>query len=445
MPVDPSPPSSGVELDVRIEKIVVGGDGLARHEGRVVFVPGTAPGERHRVRVVREKKDFARARSVELLEASSSRRIPPCPYYESCGGCALMHLLPEAQLEAKKAMLAEGLARTGTRPRAEIGLLSAEEIGYRNRLRFHVAVSGTRPIAGFRRRGSHEVVDVESCLLGSRTLNEAWRRVRRTLADRRPFARSLLAVELVESSHEPGRIAGRFVVSSTDGLRALDEPRREELRSAIGLEGLSGAVAGGGPLVRTGRTFVEHRVGELVLRQSMGSFFQANRFLLGKLVAAVVPEAGPMAPPRGLDLYCGVGLFALPLAQRVGSVVGVESETLALRDARENAARAGLGNVRFVRSDAAEYAARARLREEDVVVLDPPRGGLPPELVEAIGRSPLRSIRYVSCDPPALFRDSARLARHGFEIESATLVDLFPNTHHFETVARFSRARRHST
>jgi 23S rRNA (uracil1939-C5)-methyltransferase len=442
MPADASPPGAR-ELDVRIEKIVVGGDGLARHEGRVVFVPGTAPGERHRVRVVREKKDFARARSIELLDASVSRRAPPCPYYESCGGCALMHLRPEAQLEAKKAVLTEGLERARIRLGAPVAALSAGELGYRNRLRFHVAFAEGGPIAGFRRRGSHEVVDVETCLLGSKTLNETWQRVRRALTDRRPLAKSLISVELDESSHEPGRIAARFVVSSTDGLRGLDEPRREELRSAIGLAGLVGAVFRGGPVVRTGEPFVEHRVGDLTLRQSLGSFFQANRFLLDELVDTVVPAPeteGAETGTRGLDLYCGVGLFALPLARRVSNVIGVESETLALRDAKTNAARAGLGNLRFIRSDAARYAARDRLRKEDVVILDPPRGGPRPELVDALAQSPLRTIRYVSCDPAALFRDSARLAAHGFAIESATLVDLFPNTHHFETVAVFSRS-----
>lgn len=445
MRVDPSAPPGDRELDVRIEKIVVGGDGLARHQGRVVFVPGTAPGERHRVRVVREKKDFVRAQSVELLESTPSRREPPCPYYESCGGCALMHLQPEAQVEAKKAILVEGLERAGTRLGSPVATLSAAELGYRNRLRFHVAFSEgrPRPVLGFRRRGSHEVVDVESCLLGSAALNETWRRVRREVGDRRPLARNLVSVELDESSHEPGRIAARFVVSSTHGLRGLDEPRREELCSVLGLRGLVGAVSQGGPVVRTGEAHVDHRVGELTLRQSLGSFFQANRFLLRGLVDAVVArsdaETKTDTDARGLDLYSGVGLFALPLARRVSSVIGVESETLALRDARENATRAGLGNLRFVRGDAAVYAARAKLRPDDVVILDPPRGGPRPELLESLGRSPLRRIRYVSCDPASLFRDSTRLAAHGFGIDSATLVDLFPNTHHFETVAVFSR------
>jgi len=442
------------DFEVEIEKIVAGGDGLARHEGRVVFVPGTAPGERHRVRTLREKTDYVRAVSVEILESSPERRTPPCPYYESCGGCRLMHLRPEAQLEAKRRILLEGVER-GTRAPYEkpLTLHSAKDVEYRNRLRFHVAFVASQPIAGFRRRESREIVDIERCLLGTETLNLAWQRVRGLLSENRRLARSLVAVELEESTHEPGRIAARFLVSSSDGLRAFEEGKREELLTELGLEGMVAAVdddRGGGPGVRAGRPYVEHRVSGLTLRQSVGSFFQSNRFLLQDLVSEVVADSGEGGAARGLDLFCGVGLFTIPLSRRLASVIGVESQSLALKDARENAERAAAdgpepsAKPRFVRGDASTYAARAKLASlaaGDLVILDPPRGGLSPVLIEAVGKSPVRSIRYVSCDPPALFRDAVRLSDHGLALSSLALFDLFPNTHHFETVAVFSRGR----
>ncbi|MGH9337928.1 MAG: class I SAM-dependent RNA methyltransferase, partial [Vicinamibacteria bacterium] len=321
-----------------------------------------------------------------------------------------------------------------------------EELHYRNRLRFHVVFSGGRPIAGFRRGQSHEVVDVERCLLGSPTLNETWGRIRRALLERRPLARSVVSVELEESTNEPGRIAALFLVSSNHGLRSFEtEEQRRELLSELGLEGMVAAVSsdfGGGPGVRAGRPFVEHRVRDLTLRQSVGSFFQSNRFLLQELVDTVLRDASAEKTSRGLDLFSGVGLFSLPLSRKLSSVIGVETESLALQDARENAKRSaavGGSRVRFVRSDAASYLSRAKLSPEDFVILDPPRGGLAPELVQAFGESPLRAFRYVSCDPPALFRDALRLSAHGFAIESIALFDLFPNTHHFETIAVFSR------
>ncbi len=434
------------EFEVRIEKIVAGGDGLGRHEGRVVFVPGTAPSERHRVRAVREKTDYVRAVSVEILDASPDRRTPPCPYYESCGGCRLMHLHPKAQLEAKRRILLEGVERaTGVPYEGPLTVHSAAEVSYRNRLRFHVTLVAGKAIAGFRRRASHEIVDIDRCLLGTETLNQAWQRLRRVISENRRLARSLVAVELEESTHEPGRIAARFLVSSSDGLRAFQEERRTELLTELGLEGMVAAVdedRGGGPGVRAGRPYVEHQVEGVTLRQSVGSFFQSNRFLLQDLVSSVVSDAAAVGARRGLDLFSGVGLFALPLAKKLAKVVGVESGSLALKDARDNAERAaaeGGPKVRFLRSDATTYAARAKLEPTDFVLLDPPRGGLSPALIEALGTSSVRTIRYVSCDPPALFRDVVRLSAHGLALQSLDLFDLFPNTHHFETLAVFSR------
>jgi tRNA/tmRNA/rRNA uracil-C5-methylase (TrmA/RlmC/RlmD family) len=365
-----------------------------------------------------------------------------------------MHLRPEAQLEAKRGILLEGVERALRAPYpSALPLHGASEVSYRNRLRFHIAFVGGKPISGFRRRESHEIVDIERCLLGTSTLNGAWQRIRSAVSDDRRLARSLSSVELEESIHEPGRIAARFLVSSSDGLRSFDEGPRNELLTGIGLEGLVATVdqsqkprKGGGPLVRAGRPFVEHRVSGFLLRQSVGSFFQSNRFLLEELVSRVVAESATAEAERGLDLFSGVGLFALPLARKLASVIGVEAHRLALDDARENAERAiaqGLsGGIRFLRGDASAYAARARLSPSDRVILDPPRGGLSPALIEALGKSPVRSIRYLSCDPPALFRDMGRLAAQGLHLSELELFDLFPNTHHFETLAVFSRQRR---
>jgi 23S rRNA (uracil1939-C5)-methyltransferase len=442
------------DFEVKVEKIVAGGDGLARHEGRAVFVPGTAAGERHRVRSVREKSDYLRAVSLEILESSPDRRVPPCPYYERCGGCRLMHLRPEAQLEAKRGILLEGVERAQRAPYpSSLPIHAANEISYRNRLRFHIAFVGGKPIAGFRRRESHEIVDIDRCLLGTETLNGAWQRIRSLLADNRRLARSLSQVELEESTHEPGRIAARFLVSSSDGLRSFEEGPRSGMLAAVGLEGLVATVdenrasrRSGGPLVRAGRPFVEHRVSGFLLRQSVGSFFQSNRFLLEELVWRVVGESAAGEAERGLDLFSGVGLFALPLSRKLASVIGVESHGLALADARENAERAIAqhlaGRLRFLRGDASAYAARARLAPSDRVILDPPRGGLSPALIDALGKSPVHSIRYLSCDPPALFRDIGRLAAAGLPLSELELFDLFPNTHHFETLAVFSRQPR---
>lgn len=422
-------------FDVEIEKIVAGGDGLARRDGRVIFVPQTAPGERHRVEIAAEKRDYLRARSVACHAPSASRREAPCRYFGRCGGCSLMHLDAEGQLEAKRGILVESLARSGVAATdCELELARSPETGYRTRLRFHVARRGHRLEMGFRRRGSHRVEDVETCLLAGSELNRRWRLIRSFLENEPSLARALVSVELQESSGDPGRVVGHFLVRSSDDLRRFEEGVRERLRGAALLQGL--VVAFGSRRLRGGQPFVHHRVGKLELRQSAGAFFQANRFLLDELVASILP---PDPVPRAVDLFCGVGLFTLPLAERAGTVVGVESSSVAVRDAIANAHAADVDDVRFVRSEASRFAEHFSFREGDYVVVDPPRGGLSRRLRETLVRAPIRDIGYVSCDPATLGRDTAFFRRHGFELRRLRLLDLFPNTHHFETVASLSR------
>lgn len=432
-------------FEVTIEKIVAGGDGLARHEGRVVFVPKSVPSERHRIEVVQERKDFLRGRSTACLTVSAERRDAPCRYDERCGGCSLMHLTPAAQLAAKKNVLFESLVRgrvgpfdssaaTGGSSGLDISVTPSPEEGYRTRLRFHIERSERGLAMGFRRRGSHLVEDVEHCRLAGEELNSTWRRVRGYLRREEVLARRLVSVELQESSDVPGRIMGRFLVRSRDGLRRFDGNVREALLRETALEGFS--VAYGVREVRSGRAFVHHTVAGLSLRQSAGAFFQTNRFLLERLVAAVLPER---AVSRVVDLYCGVGLFAIPLSREARRVVGVESSPIAVRDAVANASAAG-ADVRFSCEDVGRFASGFRFERDDYVVVDPPRGGLPRELRETLARAPLREICYVSCDPASFARDASLLCRSGYHIRRLELLDLFPNTHHFETVASFSRS-----
>ena len=422
-------------FDVEIEKIVAGGDGLARHEGRVVFVPETAPGERHRVEIVQEKKDYLRVKSVACLESSASRREAPCPYYGRCGGCSLMHLGLDAQLEAKRGILLESFGRSGVETsNIPLELTPSPETGYRTRLRFHVSHRSDRLRMGFRRRGSHHVEDVENCRLAGSGLNERWRRIKRFFENESSLARGLVSIELQESSHDPGRVVGHFLVRSRGELYRFDPEVCAALLRAGWLDGL--VVAADSREVRAGQPHVHHRVAGVLLRQSAGAFFQTNRFLLEKLVTLVAPNA---TVAQLVDLYCGVGLFSIPLARHARDVVGVETSPVAVRDAIANAEAAGVKRARFVGADAARFAQGFRFGRDDYVVVDPPRGGLPHALRKALAKSPLRRICYVSCDPPAFARDAAAFLANGFRIDRLHLLDFFPNTHHFETVAALSR------
>jgi 23S rRNA (uracil1939-C5)-methyltransferase len=235
---------------------------------------------------------------------------------------------------------------------------------------------------------------------------------------------------------DPGRILLHFVVK---GNR---RPSRKELEELTEKARLGGVVVTEDEGRTTdwryinGRSAIVHRVGNIDYRVSAGSFFQVNRYLLEKLVSETVFSRG-IQGARVVDLYCGVGLFTLPLAKLAQRVTGIESSSSAIADARANALAAGMDNVEVIECAAGEYAERVGFEGAEVIIADPPRGGLEPRVVEAIAEHPPKELRYISCDPAALGRDAGRLARAGLSLERLAMLDLFPNTQHFETVAIF--------
>lgn len=429
-------------FEVTIEKIVAGGDGLARHEGRVVFVPQSAPGDCLVVEVIEGKRDYLRARIVEVKEASAHRRQAPCTYYVSCGGCSLMHLQIGAQHDVKKRILVESFYRQGHLDVEDlITVHSAQEAGYRLRARFHVRPSRHGTIVGFNERGSRRLVDIARCLQISPEANNVLEKTRGWMAV--TPAAGFDTFEILESNKGPvgadtGRILLNFVVKDNRGL-----PRREleELKEVARLGGVVVSASEGKSKhwrYSNGRSAIVHGLGGIDYRVSAGSFFQVNRYLLEKLVDEAASSM-TIGGARVTDLYCGVGLFTLPLAKLARSVTGVESSASAVADAWANASSARLDNVDFIESSAGDYAKKVGFEGVDMVVADPPRGGLDPWVVDAVRENPLQELRYISCDPPALGRDAGQLVRAGLSLERLVLLDLFPNTHHFETVAIFRR------
>ena len=427
--------------EVEIEKLVAGGNGLARHRGKVIFVPYSAPGERHLVEVTATSKDYAEARSLENLSSSPSRREAPCSYFGQCGGCSIMHLLPQAQLEVKKTILLESLERGGgINYKGKLGMQSGIDRGYRNRLRFHVAERRGGFDVGFHPRGSKEIIDIETCLQGTEATNAAISRCRHWLQSNTVIAKKILAIELQEGldpdkTNGSKRIVGRILVSNREDGRLFTRKRLSALVQQTGLDGIAVSTERA-IMARFGCQRVCHQLGALTIEQTIGSFFQTNRFLLKELAEAVMP---PDHVARAIDLHCGVGFFSLLLASNADWVVGVEASSVSVRDARENARRNAIVNVDFLRQKAAEYVQEFALRPQDYVVVDPPRQGLDLSLLRNLAASSLHQLRYVSCNAPTLARDASRLIAAGFVLEYLEIFDLFPNTHHFETVAFFRR------
>ena len=422
----------GALVEATIEKGVFRGRGLARVLGRVVFVPRAHPGDHVRARITEVHAGWAEGALVEVLRPSPDRRASPCPYVPLCGGCAYQDYGPEAELRLKQAVLQESLARAGAPWEGPIAVHASPEAGWRMRASLHFARGDAGLRLGLRQEGTRRVVDLEACLQLSQTMNRAARGIHAELAARPGLAARVHGLELLESPD------GRTLVATLEtGLGRHEAPPLAAI--GAGVPGLAGL----GVRTRTrslewlaGTPFVDVGVLGLAFRVHASSFFQANRFLLEPLARTVV-ELVPAGESRVLDLYAGVGLFALPLAARDGcETLAVEQSAQAAEDARVSARRAGLSRLSV---DAAEVEHRLRelpAREGERIVLDPPRTGAGRGVVEAIAARRPAAIVYVSCDPPTLGRDLALFAARGYRPDAVHLFDQFPKTFHMEAVVR---------
>ncbi|MCU1233718.1 MAG: rRNA (uracil-5-)-methyltransferase RumA [Candidatus Solibacter sp.] len=390
-------------FEVTVEKLVYGGDGLGRVDGRVIFAPFVLPGERIRAQAEKEKPGMVRARMLEVLEAAPDRIAALCPYFGKCGGCHYQHAPYAYQLAAKRAILAEELRRLGKmEPPDEIGIVSAEPFGYRNRVQLHVEDARI----GYREARSHKLCAVSRCPVGSPKVEAAIAALNEMARDGR-WPRFMKSIEI-------------FTDETQVQLNVLETERPVARRFFDWCgEKIPGMVEGA--LDYEGR-----------FRVSSNSFFQVNRFLIDRLVEVALEGA---EGETALDLYAGVGLLSVPLARKFREVTAVESGAGAVRDLQFNADRAGLTNLKALPKTAEEYLAGLETAP-DLVVLDPPRTGLGKAVVKRLGELKPRQVTIVACDPATLARDLAGLVAAGYAIEKMTLVDLFPQTYHLETVVR---------
>jgi len=386
--------------DVIIDKWVYGGAGLARVDGRVVLVPEVLPGETVRIDV----GDDVHARLVEVL-APDPERIAhvdvACLLFTICGGCHYQHAPYEYQLARKVEILREQLQRVGKiKFEGEIGVISGPPLGYRNRAQFHIAGGKI----GYLAARSHDLVPVEAeCPVSSPRLNQALSEIRDKLRDPR-FPRFVPGLAIFTNETD---VQINVIESDRPVARRFYEWC--ESKQAIDYQTIFGS-----------------------FRVSSRSFFQVNRFLIEKLVEAAIPEEGGES---AADLYAGVGLFAVQMARRFSSVTAVETGSSAAHDLEFNASQAAV-NVKVEQARVEDYLARLE-SAPDFVLADPPRAGLGKDVVGHLQRLAPPRMTIVSCDPATLARDLAGLT--GYQIDSLTLVDLFPQTYHLETIARLRR------
>jgi 23S rRNA (uracil1939-C5)-methyltransferase len=384
--------------EVKIDKWIYGGDAMARIEGRVVFVPFVLPGETVEIQV---KDGDMHADLVAIKQPAPERIAPPCPLFTRCGGCHYQHAPYEFQLAQKVEILREQLRRVGKiKWEGEISTISGPALGYRNRAQFQIANGKI----GYFASGSHDLIPVDGeCPISSPRLNQALAEMRSRMLDRR-FPNFVHSIELFTDETNV-----QVNILETD--RPVAKSFYEWCQSTVALE--------------YSTTFGKFRV-------SPRSFFQVNRFLIDQLVEAAIGDA---SGATALDLYSGVGLFALPLARKFQKVAAVEAGVTAARDLEVNAQNAGL-IIQHLQGRVEDHLARITA-PPDFVVADPPRAGLGKTVVSHLERLKPPKLTIVSCDPATLARDVAALT--SYKIDKLTLVDLFPQTYHLETVVQLSR------
>jgi len=413
-------------LTLTIDALTHSGEGLARQAGRVVFVPFALPGETVRAALVEEKKSFARARLLEVLTPAAERVTPRCPHHFvpgapaaalACGGCQLQHLTYPGQLRFKQGLVVEQLTRLGGFAAPPVRPIHAApaSFGYRNQVQFAFAPDGR---LGFRAAGSSAVVPIQDCALAAPELMTLFHQI---TVEPSPEIERLTLRAGAEAEH-------LIVLEAAEGAPELEL----DLPVSAALLRPDGAT-----LALVGQDYVVVEVKGRAFQVSAGSFFQVNTAVAERLVEEVLAALELRGGATVLDVYCGVGLFTAFLAPLAGRVIGVEAFEPAVDDAAVNLDE--FDNVAIYAAPA-EDVLPGLAEAVDAVVVDPPRAGLASEVVEALLK--LRSPRlvYVACDPATFARDARRLAAGGYALDYVQPLDMFPQTHHVECVARFTLA-----
>ncbi|MFN8489774.1 MAG: 23S rRNA (uracil(1939)-C(5))-methyltransferase RlmD [Caldilineaceae bacterium] len=367
---------NGQRITLELIDMAPGGEAIGRHEGLVVFVPFGLPGEQVEVEITEQKRNFMRGRIVHVLQAASARVQPLCKYFGVCGGCEWQQVAYAAQVQFKTKIVCEQLTRIGklNAPNVLPCIPSPTAYGYRNHARLARSTQG-KP--GYRASGSHDVIEVDDC----------------------PILEEAVNVQLRQIAGQEVKLASAELDLSTTS-----------------------------PTIQ---------VGDFTYQVSPDAFFQVNTQVASLLVMEVLRALSLGGKERVLDLYCGVGLFTLPMAVQAKTVIGVEANPIATEDARRNAA--AFPQVKIITDTVENALKRREIRQQrwDAVVVDPPRAGVERKALASIVALHPPKLVYVSCDPATLARDAKVLCDSGYVLQVAQPLDMFPQTHHVETVVVF--------
>lgn len=449
--MDNGKPREGQLCRLVIDGYASDGAGVARLDGMVVFVQGGIRGEACDVRLTHVGRSALWGRVEEVVNPSPARIFPRCLHYTKCGGCQFRHMNYAEELEAKRIRVEDALRRLGGADIHVSAILGAEQVDrYRNKAQFPVAKG---PRIGFYRPRSHDVIDVDDCLLQGEAAARLRGAVKEWMAEysipaynERTFTG--LVRHVYVRTNRAGRslccllVNGRGVPREAELVRALRRAEPNLAGIVLGVnEKHNNVILGDSYRALWGEDFLSDTLCGLTFRLSVPSFYQVNPAQTEVLYGKALEFAGLTGAETVLDLYCGIGTISLVMARKAGMVWGAEVVPQAVDDAIANAQRNHIENARFLCADAGE-AARYLEGEgvrPDVVCVDPPRKGLAEDVVDTIADMGPQRVVYVSCDPGTLGRDVKRFAGRGYTLKRAVAVDMFPRTAHVETVVLLSR------
>lgn len=438
--VKKSTPVSHEPLELSIDALSHEGRGVARHEGKTLFVAGALPGEQVRARVTQRHKRYDEAETIAISLPSPDRTEPVCAHYGSCGGCDLQHLAHARQIEIKQQLVLDQLMRLGkVAPDSVETPLHSAATGYRRSARIGInrLQRDGSLIVGFRRRGSHKLTPIQHCPVLAQPLSDVIA-VLNSVLGAAADTRAITHAEATLGDNE-GALTLRITKRPADTLLQALSDALTPLGMQLYLDEGTGVKPFSNP------AHLSYRIGTppLELHYHPGDFIQVNAEINRQMIERSLSWLELTPASRVLDLFSGIGNFTLPIARIAAEVVGVEGSEEMVTRASENARRNALNNCRFYRADLSTDLRHQRWFNQgfDVIVLDPPRTGAL-EVIRQSGHYKASKILYVSCNPAALARDAAELVAMGYRLSRFCVMDMFPNTSHVEALALFERASR---
>jgi 23S rRNA (uracil1939-C5)-methyltransferase len=461
----------GTDIELQIEKLAFGGKAVARVDGFVVFLDHAVPGQTVKARITRKKRNYAEARAIETLSQSPDHRPPVCPHFGVCGGCQWQDISYEAQLFWKRTHVIECLGHIAGAGETEVApiIASPEIVHYRNKMEFTfsdrrwlLAEELDREFTreslfalGLHVRGLFDkVCNIDSCILQSDEASAILREVRQwavksglpayNIRTHQGFWRFLVVREAKRTGQ---KLVHLITSANPDAGRSVDQLANHLRSKFTGITTLIHSINGkksqvaiaDSSRVLFGPGFIEERLGDLRFQISAHSFFQTNTPGAEKLYETVRRLAAFEGAEKVWDLYCGTGSIGLYIASRVKNVVGIELLEEAIHDARENCRINDIDNCSFLAGDLKDVISKvSQMGRPDIVIVDPPRAGMHPKVVQALLESLPGRIIAVSCNPASLARDAALLLG-AYDIKEVQPIDLFPHTPHLECVVRFDR------